>query len=239
MSTPSRAYIIHLPEDSRRLRNVERLTHDLHAAGVAEVEVFPGIKPADSGPMFSRGEWGCYQSHVACLRRIAAEPAAGPALVVEDDAVLRVSPEQLRRLFDTGAPWDFLHAGYLSNTVFRAWDEALMSRDLIRVRGVLYGSQCYAVNPRGLDERCDVLDRLPYEAPADGGGVGIDGALCELAWRDPALVRLAPPTSLYHTLPGAASGLRKVPLMARGNEVARAALRHVRKSPPKPSTARV
>jgi GR25 family glycosyltransferase involved in LPS biosynthesis len=135
MSPPDRAYIIHLPEDTRRIRNVQRLTQSLRDAGVAHVEVHQGIRPQDRGPMYSVGEWGCYQSHVACLRRIAAEPDAGGALVLEDDAVLSASPDELRALLDADAPWDFLHLGYLSRTVFRDWDEELFAQELLRSAG--------------------------------------------------------------------------------------------------------
>jgi hypothetical protein len=66
----------------------------------------------------------------------------------------------------------------------------------------MYGLQCYAARPEGLLERVEQLERLAWEPPAEGGGSGIDGALCELSWRQPDLLRLAPPRSLFHTLPG-------------------------------------
>ena len=218
---PRRAYIIHVPGDSKREKNVMRLTRSLQTAGVPDVVVFPGIRPPDRGPLYSSGEWGCYQSHVACLRRIADDSDPNGALVLEDDAVLTQVPARLAEVFTSEADWDFLHAGYLSNTVFRDWDEDLMCQNLVRARGVLFGLQCYAARPAGLADRCELLEQLPFVPAAEGGGVGVDGALCELAWRDPSLVRMAPPRSLFRTIPGVASGLRDSSRAARGREIVR------------------
>jgi len=201
------------------MRNVERLTQTLQDAGVTRVEVHPGVRPQDRGPLYSVGEWGCYQSHLACLRRIAADPDAGSGLVLEDDSVLSASSDELRALLDVDVPWDFLHLGYSENTVFREGDEELMSCDVMRVRGVLYGLLCYAASPEGLAERCDALARLPFEPASEGGGVGADGALCELSWRDPSLVRLAPPQSLFRQLPGVRSSLRPTSAKQRAAEL--------------------
>ena len=228
MPIPTRAFIIHLPDDTRRIRNVKRLTYALQAAGVSHVEVVLGVRPQDRGPMYSVGEWGCYQSHLACLRRIAADPGAGSGLVLEDDAVLSTTPDDLRAMLSGTINWDFLHVGYLSNTVFRAWDADLLSREALRVRGVLYGLQCYAASPEGLAERCDALERLPFEPASEGGGVGADGALCELSWRDPSLVRLAPPRSLFHTLAGTRSSIRPTSARQRAVESTREAARQLK-----------
>lgn len=222
MDFPSRAHIIHIPGDSRREKNVVRLKTSLKAVGIDDVQVYEGVRPQDRGPLYSVGEWGCYQSHVGCMRRIAESGDEAPSLVLEDDAVLDAPPVDMARVLASTQDFDVLHLGYLSNTVFRDWDDDLQHRAVQRVRGVLYGTQCYAVQATGLEGLINVLERLPYVAPEDGGGVGIDGALCEASWRDPSLVRMATTASMFRTLPGVRSGLRRTSALQRGKERARA-----------------
>lgn len=230
VETPRHAYIIHTPGDPRRARNVTRLRRTLEAAGVTPVRVVDGVRPADHGPLYSAGEWGCYLSHVGVLRRIAeGADAGGAALVLEDDAVLDVRPDVLARALRTDGAWDLLHLGYHSNTVFRAWDRDLASQEVLRVRGVLYGLLCYAARPSGLLARVQLLEALPFVDPDQGGGVGIDGALCELAWRDPVLVRLAATRSLFRSLPGVRSGLRQTSVLSRGKDFTRSAARPLKR----------
>lgn len=230
VDTPEHAYIIHTPGDPRRARNVVRLRSMLEAAGLREVRVVAGVQPTDPGPLYTAGEWGCYLSHAGVLRRIAeGMDAGGAALVLEDDAVLDVPPDVLAGVLHTDRAWDLLHLGYLSNTVFRAWDRKLVSQEVLRVRGVLYGTQCYAARPAGLLARVQLLEALPFVDPDQGGGVGIDGALCELAWRDPDLVRLATRRTLFRTLPGVRSGLRPTSVLSRGEELTRSAARPLKR----------
>ena len=225
MFLPQRAHIIHIPGHSRRGRNVERLAAQLRSAGISSVTVFEGIRPNSSGGLRSIGELGCYLSHLACLRIIAAGSDDHRALVLEDDAVLSVPPSRLAALLTTDEPYDFLHAGHLSRTLFRDWDQHMVSQALLPVHGVLFGTQCYVASARGLQARCEQLESLLVEEPLDGGGVGIDGAFCELAWRDPTLIRLAPPRSLFHTLPGVGSTIRRMSLLERGQEITKATVR--------------
>jgi len=226
MAMPRRAYVIHIPGDTRRERNVEVLVDLLGAAGVATVEVFDGIRPADAGQMESVGEWGCYLSHVACLR-LASDGAAGSStLILEDDAVLDAGPDELRSVLERSAtlPWDFLHVGYLDNGFFRAWDRSVGRDRFVEIKGALLGLQCYGVRADGLAARCDFLEALPERSPLDGGAAGIDGAYCELAWRGPATVRRAPARSLFRQIAGVKSNLRPSPLPQRAKEIVRSAV---------------
>lgn len=93
-----RAIVINLDGDSARL---EHMRKELARAGLAH-ERFPAVRgddlPADLLPYFahgaasrgilSAGEIGCYASHLAVCRRIAAGEIAAPVLVLEDDVRL-------------------------------------------------------------------------------------------------------------------------------------------------------
>jgi hypothetical protein len=222
MAAPTNAYVIHLRGDRRRDRNVSALTAMLRESGIPHVEVVPGVRPADQGPMFSRGEWGCYLSHVECLRRAAERSPDEMTFILEDDVLLVAPLERLTRSYDVAAarPWDFLHLGHAHNTVFRDWDPRVMAADLLPVRGVLYGMFGYCVRSTRLPECIEFLERLPHRDPLDGGGVGIDGAYCEMTWADPTLVRLAVPRSLFQPVPGIKSTLRSTSASGRLRAVA-------------------
>lgn len=123
--------------------------------------------------------------------------------------------------------WDLLHLGYLRSGLFRRWDKEVMSQDLLRTRVHLVGTQCYAAQPEQLGARCDFLERLAFEPVTQGGGVGFDAALSELVWQDPSLVRLAPPHSLFTTLPGVNSTIRPKSIVERRRGLVRAASKPV------------
>lgn len=223
---PDRAYIIHVPGDARRERNVETLVQLLESIGIARVEVFDGIRLADAGPMESIGEWGCYQSHVACMRLAAEGPPGSSVMILEDDSVLDCTPTELSAVLARASelPWDFLHVGYLDNGFFRRWDRSVGLDQFIEIKGALLGLQSYCVRPAGLAERCDYLTALPDSSPLIGGAAGIDGAYCELAWRGPETIRWAPSRSLFRQIPGVKSNLRPSPLSRRVKEVLRSAV---------------
>lgn len=228
MPVVTRARIIHIPGDPRREANVERLIAALGAAGLTDVAVFEGIRPNDRGPMYSVGEWGCYQSHVA-LTRLAASTGE-PLMILEDDAVLSFTPADLAELLTRAEPaaWSVLHVGYLSTpTVFRDWDVELMSRPTIPIRGELWGCQCYVVRPDRLDEITQFFADLPDADPDLGGGVGSDGAWCEAAWHHPWLLRRAAPQSLFHTIPGITSSLRRTSITTKVKDTARGVRRRI------------
>ena len=208
---PGRALIIHAGGDKRRRSNVERLQSFLLRVGIADVQVFDAVCPTDSGPMYSPGEWGCFQSHLECLRIAAADPAGSSTMILEDDAVFRFDAAAVRdALLDAATePWDILHLGYLRNEILRSWDEKLLKRPWHRVRGLLLGAQCYVVRSDGLRPRVEQFAALAYEDPATGGGVGADGAFSELAYRDPTFIRLAPVNSMTEQLFGIRSTIRE------------------------------
>ena len=223
---PDQAYIIHIPGDGRRDRNVETLSKQLRAIGIPRVDVFDGIRPTDAGPMMSIGEWGCYQSHVACLGLAASAPAGSSVMILEDDAVLDVMPEDLVRVLGRASAldWDFLHVGYLDNGFFRSWDRSVGLDEFVEIKGALLGLQSYCVRPEGLAERWEFMAALPDASPLVGGAAGIDGAYCELAWRGPATSRWAPSRSLFRQIAGVKSNLRPSPLPQRAKEMVRSAV---------------
>jgi hypothetical protein len=227
MPVVTRARIIHIPGDPRRDANVDTLMTALRAAGFTDVAAFEGVRPDDRGPMYSVGEWGCYQSHVA-LTRFAASTGE-PLMILEDDAVLSCKPGELAELLQQAEPakWNVLNVGYLSTSVFRDWDADLMSHPTIPVRGEMWGCQCYVVRPDRLDEIAQFLAELPYMDRDLGGGVGADGAWCEAAWHHPWMLRRAAPKSLFHTIPGITSTLRRTSLGTKIKDTARGVQRRL------------
>lgn len=219
------ARIIHIPGDRLREANVERTIDKLRSAGIRDVEVFPGIRPADRGNLYSIGEWGCYQSHVAASRH--ALESGSTTMVLEDDAVLSGSPDQLAAFLAAAdqATWDVLHVGYSSALVFREWDEDLMSQPTLPVRGVVWGLLSYVVRPERLEPILDVLAELPDRDPQLGGGIGADGAWSETNWSLPWMIRRVAPTSYFHQIPGVDSTLRDLPLKVRIRNVIQRARR--------------
>ena len=101
------AFIIHVPGDRRRERNVRRLRSYLIDAGVTDVHVFDGVVPDDAGPLRTLGEWGCYRSHVGALRAGLAI-GTDEVMVLEDDAVPVLTPGELATFLAAARPeaWD-------------------------------------------------------------------------------------------------------------------------------------
>lgn len=89
-----RVVVINLPERVDRRRQMES---ELKAIGAAErVRFFPACKPQNAGPFQSKGEHGCYLSHLTILKEAAA--ANESVLILEDDcdftaAVRRPRPQ--------------------------------------------------------------------------------------------------------------------------------------------------
>ena len=208
---PGRALIIHAGGDKRRRQNVQRLKTFLRRVGIADVQVFDAVCPSDSGPMYSPGEWGCFQSHLECLRIAAADPVGSSTMILEDDAVFRYDAAAVSEaLLDAATePWDILHLGYLRNEILRSWDENILKQPWHRVRGLLLGAQCYVVRPDGIRSRVEQFAALAHEDPTTGGGVGTDGALSELAYRDTTFIRVAPVSSMTEQLVGIRSTIRE------------------------------
>lgn len=210
---PVRALIIHLDTSNERASNVEKLITYVEAVGVESVQIVPAVQPPDRGPLYSAGEWGCYQSHGVCLRRAREMPADKTVMVLEDDIEFQIPPDRMRSLLQDGLSreWDLLYLGYSKWGPLRAWDDELLAQPWLKVRGMIYGTTCYLTRPEGFARVVDDYDALAFESPMDGGGVGADGAFAELSYRDPSIVRVAPLDSLVEEVIGISSTIRAQP----------------------------
>lgn len=207
---PIRALIVHIESSEQRATNVRRLTAYLDDVGLAAVEVFPAVTPSDRGPLYSAGELGCYQSHGGCLRLASEQPDNIVTMVLEDDVEFSIPAARLREVLEDalGREWDLLYLGHSGWSPLRSWDRDLLAEPWLQVRGMIFGTTCYMVRPRGFARLADEYDELVWESPLTGGGVGADGAFAELAYRHPDIVRLAKPVTLVEEIVGSQSLIR-------------------------------
>jgi GR25 family glycosyltransferase involved in LPS biosynthesis len=104
---------------ARRPDRLARITNDLHRAGINfEIQVaIDGHLEDNNSPVLSRGEVGCWKSHVNAMRRIE-ETGAQYSLILEDDAKLefKVSPDFLSKMIKlmTVHNIDLLQIGHIS-----------------------------------------------------------------------------------------------------------------------------
>jgi glycosyl transferase, family 25 len=78
-------YVINLATRAdRRKQAMQELGRLGLVIEAGDVQFFPAIQPADSSPFASRGEKGCYLSHLEVLRRIR-DSSATVAAILEDD----------------------------------------------------------------------------------------------------------------------------------------------------------
>ncbi len=207
---PIRAVVVHMQGSEQRAANVRRLTAYLDDVGLESVEVFPAVTPSDPGPLYSAGEFGCYQSHGACLRAAREQPDHLITMVLEDDVEFSIPAARLRGVLEDaiGREWDLLYLGHSGWSPVRSWDRDLLAEPWLQVRGMIYGTTCYLVRPRGFARLADEYDALVWESPATGGGVGADGAFAELSYRHPDIVRLTRPVPLVEEIVGSVSFIR-------------------------------
>lgn len=207
---PIRALIVHAEDSPQRVENVRRLTAYLAGVGLEAVDVFPAVRPPDPGPLYSAGEFGCYQSYGGCLHAAAAQPEHVITMVIEDDVEFSISAARLREVLEdaVGREWDLLYLGHSGWSPVRSWDRDLLAEPWLQVRGMIYGTTCYMVRPRGFARLADEYDELAWESPQSGGGVGADGAFAELSYRHPDIVRLAKPVPLVEEIVGSQSLIR-------------------------------
>ena len=175
---PIRALIVHAEDSPQRVENVRRLTAYLAGVGLEAVDVFPAVRPPDPGPLYSAGEFGCYQSHGGCLHAAAAQPEHVITMVIEDDVEFSISAARLREVLEdaVGREWDLLYLGHSGWSPVRSWDRDLLAEPWLQVRGMIYGTTCYMVRPRGFARLADDYDELAWESPQTGGW-------CRRGWR--------------------------------------------------------
>lgn len=208
---PVRGLIIHAADSAERSANVERLVDFLGRVGLESVDVVDAVRPDDAGPLYSPGEWGCYQSHAKCLRIAGQAPPGTFTLVVEDDIEFRADAARIRAVIESGLrqEWDLLYLGHSGWTPLRSWDVEVTSREWLPVRGMIFGTTCFLVAPEGYPGLVEEYEALAHESPLSGGGVGADGAFAELSYRHPALVRLVSPTPWAEEVIGTQSLIRE------------------------------
>ncbi len=230
IALPVHVFIVHLASSDARTANVSKLLQYLEQVGVESSEVIPAVEPADAGPMYSPGEWGCYQSHGVCLRRARGLPDGTAALILEDDIEFTVQPARMRAVIEDALTreWDLLYLGHSGWGHLRSWDAELMANQWLQVRGMIYGTTAYMVRPDGFARLVDDYDALAHESVMTGGGVGADGAFAELSYRNPTIVRLAHPTTYVEEVIGISSTIRDSPAEGRLVRIRRLVRRRVR-----------
>ncbi len=190
-----RAYVINLPERADRRRAIAR---ELEGAGMplqpGRVEIFPGIRPDSSAPFTSRGERGCFLSHLELLKRARAENLES-VLVLEDDVIFspRLKNEMdgiLRQLHEE--KWDSVYFGH-SETVGETGRVKLVRHAGPRTGTFFYGLKRDLI-PRLIGFLEEVMTR-PKGHP-DGGPMHVDGAYWFYRDRHPEVVTLLAAPSL-------------------------------------------
>lgn len=195
-------YVINLEDRVDRRRQV---TSELHRAGFAEgsVEVFSAKRPGDPGPFPSTGARGCFESHLAVLRR-ARDRGLGNVLVLEDDVVfsprLPAAEEELLGQLSSMS-WDLVHFAYGPE---QSTDEAASERfGLYPFFREIIWTTCYGVNCRSIDLLITFLETLMRRKPRhyQGGPMPIDGAFNVFRWQYPQIVRLIAIPTIAHQRP--------------------------------------
>lgn len=190
-----RTYVINLPERTDRLREVSAALKRINMPlNPGKVEVFPAIRPQDSGGFASTGAHGCFLSHLAVLKK-AHDFKLSKVLVLEDDVEFvnvfpRLWPSILTQL--RSESWSFVYFGY-----FHIEGARLASRDtsVVQMRpfaGKLRRTHAYAVDGSILESFIQHLDRILQRRPGDpeGGPMHFDGALNDFRSKNPRMLTL-------------------------------------------------
>ena len=169
-------------------RELERIGMPFNSA---KVELFLATPPPSAGSFPGIGARGCFESHLAVLKK-AQMRGLSSVLVIEDDVAF--SEKFLRdedRLVDqlSQTDWDLVHFGYSPEQVGDQ-DADSVARIYPFFREII-STVCYCVSGRVLNRLISYLESLSSRPPGhfEGGPMPIDGAYNVFRWRYPDIVR--------------------------------------------------
>ena len=118
--------IINLANRTDRHREMVRQLKRIDAADDGKVSFFEARRPADAGPFPSVGARGCYESHLAIVRR-AITDGVGRLLILEDDLDFSPDIDRFQRAMMALAakPWDIFYG----TPIISSADNQLLSAD--------------------------------------------------------------------------------------------------------------
>jgi len=171
-----RIYVINLPDRTDRRREMLAELRRIGMEGDPVVEFFPAVRPADKGEFGSRGERGCFLSHLGVMKDAVAKGHRS-ILILEDDvgwtraALARMARLDALRTTD----WAFLHGGQGHDRP--ASDGAIRLERLDPERELLLG---HFIGLRGeaIGQLVAYLEAMlgrPNGSP-EGGPMHVDGA---------------------------------------------------------------
>lgn len=167
-----RIVVINLPDRVDRRRETES---ELARVQAPNVSFFPAIRPDSKGPFCTRGEHGCYLSHMAVL---SGALDAKSLLVLEDDVVFSRSFRERALLLKTlPRDWEILYAGHYQLPEVRV---ELPLDGVVPVGGAVefIGTHCYGVNGAAIPKlRAYWGQVLAAAEQAQGTCMPIDGAI--------------------------------------------------------------
>lgn len=170
-----RAYVINLPERSDRRQGAAKELQKLDLAFTPnQLELFPGIRPVETGGFPSIGAQGCFLSHLQILRQ-ARQDHLMNVLIIEDDLLIH-------RAFQP------VESSLIEALSQQAWDMAYFgdSTDRPVVQPVAWQRLDHEIlTTTFYGVHCQIFDRLiafletlmmrPSGHP-DGGPMHLDGA---------------------------------------------------------------
>lgn len=166
-----RIYIINLPERADRRRGMERELKEIGLDfSMAQVRIFPAVRPAEALAFPSIGTLGCYLSHLEILRTARKEGLSN-VLIMEDDLAISSRFNTLEKdvLNDLKSQnWDLVFLGYFPYHGFQLSDYyddshgqfVSASKLLKETQYPTQGTHFYAVNHTLYDALISFLEEL-------------------------------------------------------------------------------
>ena len=199
MNTPAdyfaRTFVINLKERPDRL---EQVTKALNRIGMpwsqGKVELFQSVKPDRAAGFQSAGQHGCFQSHLAVLRR-AHQLQLPNVLVFEDDVEFvnvfpRVWPDIPGQL--TRQAWSIAYFGYQSPRGNTFADRVTQHVDMQPCTQAVDCLHAYAVNGQALAAVVEHFEQILQRPAGDprGGPMSPDGAMNVFREKHPEMLTL-------------------------------------------------
>jgi glycosyl transferase, family 25 len=207
-----------------------RLTRELQRTGL-DFHIHRADRPAENFGFASVGLYGCFLSHLACLRQARAD-GVDIAIVVEDDAVIMKTAN--RAITDLplqlgAVEWKVIHLGYLAKSPAYRQSVSLVTKNIARSSGwEVVGAHFYAVRADALDS---LIDNCEQRLGPNGHRIASDGVINEYL-RDqradllvalPCLAHQAPSPSGTDFQPGWRTTILRQPIPRQLIEIAKRA----------------